>query len=468
MSGQSLTLDTETLADYLKKVSPITNTKTVNFGGGFGKTDADEKEFDFADRVKTISYLRNQSKTNSIFDAILSHYGQDIGTPKFKIKTGDGVEDDLIERVIEEINKTVYLGKSLQTFDQVLKYEVALCGETFVAFLDDEGGKVRIIPAEFIGSDPKQKRKGEIDGIITKNGYVTGYRVGRRNEKGEISFTKEDSKVYPAEFIRHINPYAKRAESLRAFPPLATAVKDIENLSRLIEYKVACVKTQSKIALLITKDMPAEVYAQAISVSNDAKGVMGSIFGNRSGLNLELSPDGITNHYLNPGEDAKAFQSNIQNADFEDFCFSIMNRICATLGMNVFNIIGYTKSNYISVGANNENYNRAITQIRNHLKETLWDSMVPFLLGKNGVDEISSNELNAIYPMLNSINSDKTAQTDKANIEGGTDTKTNVALKNGRYMDEIIAEEIQEKVIRAKAIKKAIFENPELTPDDFK
>lgn len=467
MRGAKLTQE-ERNANFLKAVRPVQNTQYTNYGLGLEKSDADHVEFNYKDRLKTISYLRYQQKTNPIVQTILTHFINDIGTPKFKVVTPDSELNDLIERNIEGINRSVYMGESFKTLDQVLKMEVALCGETFVALT--ETGHAEIIPAEFVGSDEKEKKKGEIDGIIKKKGFVTGYRVGKRLENGEISFKKEDSSVYPAEFIIHVNPFKARAESVRGYPPLATCAEDIENLSKLIRYKVVSVRVQSQTALLITKDgVSPEVWAKAISDNGvEPATVIGTIL-NQGGSNLgtELTQEGINVRYLSPGEDVKTLQPQV-GTDFAEFLYEMINRICGVFNMVTPNVIGYIKANYVAVSANTMAYNRVITAFRDHLKETLFDKLMPFILMKNEITEVGIDEFYTVYAPLPDVNSDKTAQVDRENIESGVDTKTNVAMRYGRYIDEVIREEIAEKVIRLKEIKKAIAENPELTLEDFK
>lgn len=467
MIGAKLTQE-ERNANFLKAVRPVQNTQYTNYGAGLEKSDADHVEFNHKDRLKTINYLRYQQKTNPIVQTILTHFINDIGTPKFKVALDDTELADLIERNIEGFNRSMYMGESFKTFDQVLKMEVALCGEAFIALT--ESGHAEIIPAEFIGSDEKEKKRGEIDGIVKKKGFVTGYRVGKRLENGEISFKKEDSTVYAAEFIIHVNPFKARAESVRGYPPLATCAEDIENLSKLIRYKVVSVRVQSQTALLITKDgVSPEVWAKAISDSGvEPAAVIGTIL-NQAGSNLgtELTQEGLNVRYLSPGEDVKTLQPQV-GTDFAEFLYEMINRICGVFNMVTPNVIGYIKANYVAVSANTMAYNRVIQSLRDHLKETLFDKLMPFLLMKNEITEVQVDDFYTVYAPLPDVNLDKTAQVDRENIASGVDTKTNVAMRNGRYMSEIIKEEIAEKVIRLKEIKKALAENPELTLEDFK
>lgn len=466
-------LNDESLEIFLKRIDPITNNSPyVNFGYGYNQTDSDEVEFDFNSRLKTLSFLREQAKTNPILIGIFNAWVADIGIPKFKFTSASPEVNDALERKLEKILKTIFKGDSWINGWDILLNELALAGECIVILNDDSGGALTIVSAEFLGSPVKKedRRKFETDGVIKDRlGYVKYLRIGKRLENGEISHEPKDSTVIPIENALHIRPFRKRAEGVRSNIPLMNSCKDIKRLDRITDKRIAAIDRQAGNAVFVKKEnVSQEILNKAIEdkVLN-TKAALALSIGNRSNIGVKADGEGVQVIYGKPGESIEHLTPALSDwANFDEFTISLINKIGMPFSISAEKLLGFYRNNYTSIGSSNINYNKHITKVRNCLKEAL-DLIIPFVMGKNGVILDDELTFESIFPPLVDINNDKASAVNAQNIENGTDSKTRIAMEKGLFIDEIIKNEIQEKIIRAKAIKQALKDNPDLTPEDL-
>lgn len=412
------------------------------------------------DRLKIISYLRRSIRNNSVIAALCRQYALTIGTPRMRALGSDPLYNDVKERLLEKLFKKIGYGNgwTLQKLLYVINIEELIAGECFVVFTEE--GELQLIESELCGS-PKEKPDSEVDGIkYNSAGNPVKYRFGswvKRGGQSEISYEKEDSTFVNAEYVFHFGS-PSRIQERRYSPKLSAAIPLIHDLQTITDAKVQSIKIQSAFSLAITKNGDASVYAQMMADNSTATISADQAF---EMYNARTSYQDVQSGqvlYLENGESIQPISSNFQSQDFDAFQLTLLDRICAVIGIPPEEvIIGYRKSNYSSARADKLRWKMSIDYIRED-KEIFLDRLQRWLVdlnsdklpvrGEKEADDVLFN-----WPVVPSIDEQKEAQAKIALYQAGMRSMSQIANEDGLFSDQIQAEIIYEAGERVRMMK---------------
>lgn len=447
--------------------TPITETLRKDWRGHSKGDLSTDDALPQRDRYQIIAWLRAKYRGNGLFTGIINAYATGIGAPSARVNTGDPIFNDLKERYLEDKFSRITWG-SYKDLDHLLfciSVETALAGECYVVKMAN--AKVRIVPAELLGS-PDNAGKNEKDGIIYGlEGQAVKYRVGKRDKKGKVDY--ENATLIDASNVWHVNP-TTTAEERRAFPPLAASIKDIYDLTTIKDAKTESIKLQSAISLFISKHVDPAIYSSTIEQAPEYSEEL---------LRASYSRSQIVNKgsilYGEVGEDIKTIQSNTQSADFDQFYFNLIQAICSPLGMPVEEVLGYHRSNYSSSRAEKIKWKAVISKIRKSHHSWLND-LQAWQVNRGRIDgsfTLSDPQgsrgliIDWIFPHVPEIDEAKSASANIALYTSGLASRTEAASKRGRYIDEVNNEMVNEAEQLVQMIKDRTGDKSPISKEDL-
>ncbi|MBC2602077.1 phage portal protein [Puniceicoccus vermicola] len=464
---KGLVLDQFGKTASFSRINPVQPSYDNAFRGGYHPY-TDTEQFPYNNRIKVISYLREEAKTNAILAGIINAWVNTVGVPAFKSVSSSKEYNEEKEEFLESRFSNLCKTYDFRTFVRLICNEYVLTGEVFVYFLKD--GHVKLLPAELIGSDPKNEDPNEVDGIIfSANGYVEGYRLGKRI-KNKISFSKEDSQVIPANFVNHLCRRT-RIEQVRGDIPMMPAIQAIQDLSEITKAKVKSIKIQSSLSYAIIKNN-AQEYIEMLQAAVSEGSVDAQDALNWTTARSSYSRNAVQDIergsmlYLENGEDAKPLSTNFQSGDFSAFELMTIKRICGTIAVPQQEILGYDQSNYSSSRAEKLKFAAFVKEFRKDAVQTI---LLPlqswlvrravlfgdFIAGPEGED----NKVEYIFPAFATIDENKAVQAASERLAEGLTSKSQEIAAIGGQADQVLRDRIQYAAKQAQLIKEMAVES---------
>lgn len=425
------------------------------------------------DRLRIIAYLRKSVRNNPVMAALVYRYALAVGSPTIHAMGPDGGFNDEKERALERRLRSIMYGTgwNWHRLHKIISAEELIAGEVFAVEVED---KVQLIPSELCGA-PAIPVPGEIDGIgYDGAGMPIYYRFGVRKvanggSTSTVSFEEKDgAQLVPAEFVSHLGE-PSRIEERRFSPKLAPVIDRVQSLDDIVKATVTTFKNQAALSFFRTKNFDPALFAEASALSAATQENAGTLLEQI----VQRSPapeEGISNGTIwtgEVGEDVKLLEPMLKASNYNDFCLSLLDQICAPIGMFPEEVlIGYRQSNYSSARAD-----------RNRMKEVLRDvrkgreSFIDRVIERQTGISVDSGELNAVsdgiadvtyqWPVLSEIDETKTVAAQTARLANGSATLQDVCAENGRYADQQQATIVREAAHAAKLVRAyAEFDNP--------
>ncbi|MEM7789792.1 MAG: phage portal protein [Verrucomicrobiota bacterium] len=430
-----------------------------------------EQALPMHDRRKVIAWLREKCATG-IMATIVYRFALGIGHPKPRVNTRDVDFNDAKETFLEEKLNRIGWGSydNLEAFLLRKNIEKAICGEAYLVKM--RNGKMRLIPAELIGSPKEGKPENEIDGVVYgRQGQPVRYRIGKRTERGKISYEPSDATLVDADFVYHDRD-SRRAEELRPFPPLAASIKDIYDLTQISDAKVESIKIAAAYAMFIKKNIDPAVF-QAIMTEGTQPAQLGAE--QATFARSKIAEIGSV-LYGEVGESADVIQPSIQAQDFDLFFFGLIGRICGPLGMPAEEAIsGYWRSNYSSSRADKLRWRQAIE--RNRRMDNIWlneyqgwqtnRARIQREFALEDPEGSTGRTIEWQWPAVPEIDSVKSATAAIALHSAGLSSMSESAGERGRYAGEVTREKVNEAYDLILQIKQKVGDQTGVSADEI-
>jgi hypothetical protein len=293
-----------------------------------------------------------------------------------------------------------------------------------------------MIPSEFCFSDYANilPDSPEADGVVVKDGLVTGYRFGYRDKYGTLQPGKE---ITPAENVIHFF-FQDRPEQRRGVPRLSSVLNVLQDIYEICNAKVNQVKTQSFISGVVTKNYAPADTADMMRLTNSD--------GTRSDYQ-DLR--GGTLYYMETGEDMKPFQSSINATDFDDFLKSRLEAVGGAIGMPPECWIeGFRDSNYSSARATVSTWVRTAAARRGHCVARFLEPVHDFFLDKRPSefpDKDEAEEVIFTFPAVPAIDEGKQNESDAKALAACLTSYQRVYGSRGQFWDTEFKQIAREK-----------------------
>lgn len=414
--------------------------KTTRFRDflGYKGSETESQLLPYYDRLTIITRLRQLVRDDPYCAALLQAYATQMGTSTMSSVAGDDDDstfNDRHERLWYDYAKRVeYTGLSLSEVEAILWREDLIAGELF--FLKLKNGRLQMIPSEFCFSDYANilPDSPEADGVVVKDGLVTGYRFGYRDKYGTLQPGKE---ITPAENVIHFF-FQDRPEQRRGVPRLSSVLNVLQDIYEICNAKVNQVKTQSFISGVVTKNYAPADTADMMRLTNSD--------GTRSDYQ-DLR--GGTLYYMETGEDMKPFQSSINATDFDDFLKSRLEAVGGAIGMPPECWIeGFRDSNYSSARATVATWVRTASSRRGHCVARFLEPVHEFFLVKRPnefADQAEAEEVIFTFPAVPAIDEGKQNESDAKAIAACLTSYQRVYGSRGQFWDTEFKQIAREK-----------------------
>lgn len=403
--------------------------KTTRFRdfNGYKGSQTESQLLPYYDRITIITRLRQLVRDDAYAAALCAAYPTQMGTSTMSSLAGEDADSEFNDahesKWCEFARRIEYTGLSLAEVEQILWREDLIAGELF--FLKLKNGKLQMIPSEFCFSDYSNimPDSPEADGVVVRDGIVTGYRFGYRDKSGTLQPGKE---ITPAENVIHFF-FQDRPEQRRGVPRLSSVLNVMQDISDICNAKVNQVKTQSFISGVVTKNYDPAGAADAMRLPDS------------SGLRSDYQDiRGGTFYYLETGEDIKTFQSSLNANDFDDFLKSRLEAVGGAVGMPPECWIeGFRDSNYSSARATVSTWIRTVAARRMHAVCKFLEPVHDFWLEKNP-GEISGEEAKEVvftFPGVPAIDESKQNESDAKALAACLTTYAQVYGAKGQFWD---------------------------------
>jgi len=414
--------------------------KTTRFRDflGYKGSETESQLLPYYDRLTIITRLRQLVRDDPYCASLLTAYATQMGTSTMSSVAGeddDAAFNDRHERLWYEYAKRVeYTGLSLSEVEAILWREDLISGELF--FLKLKNGRLQMIPSEFCFSDYANilPDSPEADGVVVKDGLVTGYRFGYRDKYGTLQPGKE---ITPAENVIHFF-FQDRPEQRRGVPRLSSVLNVLQDIYEICNAKVNQVKTQSFISGVVTKNYAPADTADMMRLTNSD--------GTRSDYQ-DLR--GGTLYYMETGEDMKPFQSSINATDFDDFLKSRLEAVGGAIGMPPECWIeGFRDSNYSSARATVSTWVRTAAARRGHCVARFLEPVHDFFLDKRPgefPDKDEAEEVIFTFPAVPAIDEGKQNESDAKALAACLTSYQRVYGSRGQFWDTEFKQIAREK-----------------------
>lgn len=440
--------------------------RTLYRGWNYERPRPESEMLPMYDRLRIIAYLRKSVRNNPIMAALAFRYALAVGSPTIHAMGPDGGFNDEKERALERrLSRIMYrTGWGWHRLNKVISVETLLAGEVFSVEVED---KVQLIPSELCGS-PAKPVANEYDGIgyDAETGAPAYYRFGVRKVSAPgsnyttISFEEADgAQLVPAEFVYH-HGSPSRIEELRYSPPLSSVIDRIQSLNDIVTATVTTFKNQASLSFFFTKNFDPALFAENAAIASQVESNAGAIL--EQVVARSTPEERIENgqiRYGEVGEDVRLLEPMLKAQNYNEFCLSLLDQICAPIGMFPEEVlIGYRNSNYSSARAD-----------RNRLKDVLKDvrlDRAPFIdrvIERQTGIAVDSGELQVAsdgiadvtyqWPVVSEIDETKTVAAQTAAMANGSKSLQMVCAENGAYADQVQAQVVREAVYKAKLIK---------------
>ncbi len=418
--------------------------KTTRFRDflGYKGSETESQLLPYYDRLTIITRLRQLVRDDPYCASLLTAYATQMGTSTMSSVASVEEEDendsefnDKHERLWYEYAKRVeYTGLSLSEVEAILWREDLISGELF--FLKLKNGRLQMIPSEFCFSDYANilPDSPEADGVVVKDGLVTGYRFGYRDKYGTLQPGKE---ITPADNVIHFF-FQDRPEQRRGVPRLSSVLNVLQDIYEICNAKVNQVKTQSFISGVVTKNYAPADTADMMRLTNSD--------GTRSDYQ-DLR--GGTLYYMETGEDMKPFQSSINATDFDDFLKSRLEAVGGAIGMPPECWIeGFRDSNYSSARATVSTWVRTAAARRGHCVARFLEPVHDFFLDKRPSefpDKEEAEEVIFTFPAVPAIDEGKQNESDAKALAACLTSYQRVYGSRGQFWDTEFKQIAREK-----------------------
>lgn len=210
---------------------------------------SEEQVLNFHKRQTLVAHLYDLYRSDTICYAIVEAMVTNISSPKFISQTGNDKYDQAREKLFKKffLNCEVS-GLSMAEVIRLIVRELCLAGEVLVIL----GDKLQMIECSRLASDPKNKKKQEIEGVVLNNkGAPSSYRICGYDKNGRLDV--KNGKYISARNCIHI-AHRTRINSIRGVPLLASSVSHLKDISELIKASV----NKAKVSSLLTAFVKSE------------------------------------------------------------------------------------------------------------------------------------------------------------------------------------------------------------------
>lgn len=448
--------------------SQDTRFREFSTGGSASQSRTEADYFPRADRAKVVARGRVMFRNNPYLAAPLLAYVQEMGTPTLRSQTDDEAYNDAKERLWErwatdcEVDEDLSLDEVVEIFH----FEECIAGELFV--IKRREGWLQLIASELCGS--MQNRKTEIaagtkfadgtpvpagaterDGVVRdSSGFIIGYRFGRRDDLGVISFSDDKSTIVQKQYVWHLCS-RQRTEQSRGVPLLIAVLNALQDLDETAHARAQQVKNASCLSLWITKNIDPSGFAETMRGAlnrGDLSNVQSlkEIAASRS---QHQQVKAGTVMYGATGETLQVIEPKLNAADFHDHYIDLAQIICASLhGMPVeIAFEGYRDSSYSSAKATNNKWRRNVIRGRTRLDKKflqplqLWQSTRAHIFGdlpdappsRGSVSYNTDENVRFGWPAIPDIDGTKTAATNAIELANGTTSLETIYADKGEY-----------------------------------
>lgn len=417
------------------------------------------------DRLRIIAYLRKSVRNNPVMAALTFRYALAVGAPTIHAMGPDGGFNDEKERVLERRFRNIMYGTgwSWHRLNKIISVESLIAGEVFAVEVED---KVQLIPSELCGC-PAVPVPDEYDGIgYDESGMPLYYRFGVRRPSAPgsnyttVSFEEADgAQLIPAEFVSHLGS-PSRIEERRYSPPLSPVIDRVQSLDDIVKATVTTFKNQAAISFFFTKNFDPGLFAENAALASAVEANAGVILEQtvaRSSPEERIENGQI--RYGEVGEDVKLLEPMLKAQNYNEFCLSLLDQICAPIGMDPEEVlIGYRNSNYSSARANRNRMKDMLRDVRKD-REAFTDRVVERQTGiavDSGDLQVASDGIADVtyqWPIVSEIDETKTVLAQTTALANGSKSLQMVCAENGAYADQVQAQVVREAVYKAKLVK---------------
>ena len=312
--------------------------------GNFLATCAEDFYFSGSTRWVILARLRREVRNNPYLAGLANKFPEALGRSTLRSRTSDrdynNKKDTFWFRYTKRLTTS---GDSLRAVENMLEAELLFAGELFLVELAN--GQVQLIPSEYCGSPqsaavPSGDGGREVNGILTDaDGTITGYRFGRQELTGGISYGITQSEVVPARHVIHV--FEKdRVHMGRGLPWFLPCLRPAHDLYEITRAKTKQIKDVTSIFGTIEKQGAAE-FLQGLSTPDDplipeagtAPADAAADSAKTGPIKVELKPG--TFIALEPGEKLNKLMSDYQATDYKDLVMLMLHAISSPIGLPV-------------------------------------------------------------------------------------------------------------------------------------
>lgn len=441
--------------------------RTLYSGWNYERPRPESEMLPMWDRLRIISYLRKSVRNNPVMAALVFRYALAVGSPTVHAMGPDGGFNDEKERALERRFRSIMWGTgwSWHRLHKIISAEELIAGEVFAVEVED---KVQLVPSEMCGP-PAIPVENEYDGIgYSDDGMPLYYRFGIRipsaagSNYTRVSFElKDGAQLVDAEFVYHLGS-PSRIEERRYSPKLSPVIDRIQSLDDIVKATVTTFKNQSAVWAFHTKNFDPALFAEASALRDQVEANAGVLLSQVVARSAPTPLEKIENGqkiYGEVGEDLKLLEPMLKAQNYNEFCLSLLDQICAPIGLFPEEVlIGYRNSNYSSARADRIRLTDVLRDVRKE-REPFCDRVVE---RQTGI-AVDSSELAATsdgiadvsyaWPVVREIDETKHVLAQSAALANGSKSLDMVCAENGTYADQVQAQIARGAVRMAKTVK---------------
>jgi capsid protein len=394
---------------------------------------SEEQVLPFAQRNTLVSHLYELYRNDPVCFAIVESIVTNVASPKLISNTGDDEYDAEKERLFARwFNNCETTGFSLPEVLRLVLRELCLAGEVFLML---GPSKLMLIEANRIASDPKNKKKQEVEGIvINSEGRATSYRVCGFDDRGRLDVTK--GKYVSARNCIHVAS-RNRISSIRGTPWLSSSISLLKDIQELVKASVSKAKISSLLSAFVKSETS---HHQMHNVGGYDEPLRSS--------HTKLATGAVM--YLEPNEDIKIIQGgDIGNLD--DFIEMRISDVLATLGLSIEALRSFSKSSYASSRATRSMLANKFGQYREMLETKLLNRVQFWYSSKlvkegmlNQTDGIDNEAINWSWKAIPSLDVQKDALTHSTLLKNGMSNLAEIQNEKGKDWQATIEGRAQE------------------------
>ena len=388
---------------------------------------SEEQVLDFHKRNTLVAHLYDLYRSDTICYAIVEAMVTNISTPRLISQTGNDEYDQKREKLFSRffLNCEVS-GLSMAEVIRLIIRELCLAGECFILL---GSKKLQMIEGNRIATDPKNKKKQEVEGVVLNSeGTPTSYRICGFDKNGRLDV--KNGKYVSARNCIHI-AHRTRINSIRGIPLMASCVSHLKDISELIKASV----NKAKVSSLLTAFVKSETnFHQMHNVNGYDEPLRSS--------HTSLKTGSIC--YLEPNESIEI----LKGGDIGNLDAFIRERVAdclSTLGLSLECLRSYSNSSYASSRATRSMLAHKFNEYRSML-ETKGLNRVAFWysakLNKEGIltapADIDMQDYKLAWKAIPTLDAQKDAVTHNVLLKNGMTNLSKIQGEKGEDWTEIL------------------------------